>query len=258
MLLTALDVLGSLALIATLVAVIIYTKETAKLRKEAQKQNELALRPFIMPKAINPYSDTVLMLTNIGHSPAFNICIDTDEDAGYATSWTPTQSFLAPGENGRWDRFLINLDPDKKPKSKNIVFDIHYENIERDVFYTKVLLNFLNEEQEFIETGKVRRTATGGLMSSTIKKNLAKEYFRFLSFILLGFLTLPLLRAILPSAEYGISGVWKSLINFEFLFNTDKGPLPAWLLICFPYIAFLFIRSVLWAKKQLKPAKPPV
>ena len=101
MLITVLDALGSMALIATLIAVIIYTKETVKLRKEAQKQNELTLRPLIMPAPINPFHSYSLKLLNIGKSPAFNINIDTDEDPEDIHSWEPasSQNFLAAGDD---------------------------------------------------------------------------------------------------------------------------------------------------------------
>jgi hypothetical protein len=149
-----LSVIGTAAVVATLIAVIYYTSETHKLRKEAQKQNELTLRPLIMPVAINPFSEYVLKLINIGKSPAFNISIDSDEDLEDIHSWEPasSQNFLAPGEDGRWD--CSPMSPGEKTKNRDIVLDIQYDNVEGDVFYTKVRINFRHEEQEFLNTGR--------------------------------------------------------------------------------------------------------
>lgn len=151
-----LSIIESVVIIATLIVLMIYTKETARLRKEAQKQNEIMLRPLIMPSPINPFRSYSLKLKNIGKSPAFNIEIDTDENPEEIHSWTSSssQTFLAAGEESLWD--ASPLSQGDKTMDRDILLEIQYANIEGQVFFTKVRINFHHESQLFLETGKAR------------------------------------------------------------------------------------------------------
>jgi hypothetical protein len=111
-----------------------------------------------MTAPVNPFHSYSLRLINIGTSPAFNIGIDTDEECSEDfLSWMTVSShnFLAPGEEGLWDASALR--PNDKTKNKDILFEIQYSNIEGEVFFTKIKINFNREIQVFLETGKAKK-----------------------------------------------------------------------------------------------------
>lgn len=71
------DYVNVVALVLTLVVVAYYTYETYKLRREAQRQNELATTPMVMlSRKLDERGNRRLTLMNLGAGAAFNVHID--------------------------------------------------------------------------------------------------------------------------------------------------------------------------------------
>lgn len=68
------DVIQATVLIITILVLIKYTYETAKLRQETKKQTELGMRPFVIISYTEP--EDTFKLTNLGFGIALNTRID--------------------------------------------------------------------------------------------------------------------------------------------------------------------------------------
>jgi len=107
----------TIVLLVTACFVCWYTIETARLRREMVRQNQITLRPVVVPLFEKPGADHVFKLKNIGAAAAFNVRVEplrmegpdpiSQTNISWETRFDPV-SFLASGETAlvpfqRWD-----------------------------------------------------------------------------------------------------------------------------------------------------------
>jgi len=71
----------TLVLLATAIIIWRYTRETFLLRKEAVRQNDIALRPVVIPE-FSMLTEKRMRLWNIGHGAAIDIIVDAQANHG--------------------------------------------------------------------------------------------------------------------------------------------------------------------------------
>jgi predicted membrane-bound spermidine synthase len=76
------------------------------------------------------------------------------------------------------------------------------------------------------------------------KKLIVRELLIWYCFLLFGFLFLPAVISLLGGVS--ISQFYRSLATNE---------RAAWVISCSPYVIYLFVRSIVWAVKTLKPKR---
>lgn len=94
------------------------------------------------------------------------------------------------------------------------------------------------------------------------KKIIAKEWLFLISFLFFGLIILPMLSSLIltgtlndiglfydPLVELGSTSRWYD-DNGRFIYNPDF--FNRWLFVLSPYILFNFIRSIIWAIKQIR------
>ena len=169
--------ISTLALIATLIVLIIYTIFTYQLRKVTLKQTELRLTPWI----ILEYKIKSLRLKNIGHSPALNIRIDPIEvrDASNNTMFIikfQTHYILEPQEIAPLGCYLDFKDKELEfmkeaygnilnfpffPEELKVVdyppITVFYKNLENVPFITKIQVRLKEKRLAVLKTGKVKK-----------------------------------------------------------------------------------------------------
>ena len=136
-----LNVLQTLAVVATLIAVIKYTIETKKLREATVKQKDLMLRP-----CVTVYYDpgkAGFRVRNIGHSTALNIMAHPVKGISFSID----RSNLLPPDDSSILYAVESTSPDRIHPQYHISLRIAgedyellltYENLENDTFYSRV------------------------------------------------------------------------------------------------------------------------
>ncbi len=140
-----LDIIQTIALIATLGVLIKYTKETSGLRKAANDQNELSLRPCI---TIASEVRGVFEIKNIGRSAAFNIKVRI----GKIFPQPDPEEFdlLEPQESKRIT--FVSKNDDSSGFQNFAVVDIEYQNIENQKYISQLNLDLVNRSMTFTGT----------------------------------------------------------------------------------------------------------
>lgn len=153
--------ISSIALIATLIVIILYTIATFGLTKATVKQTELSLRPFVI---ISIFVDSAglsqrLIYKNIGHSPAIDVETEPfDAEAfilkfkKYGLIEIDKTKDLKPQGIGKTplDNGFVQAVPtpsftpkalDERDSNLELILNIHYKNIEKTSFLTKVKIS---------------------------------------------------------------------------------------------------------------------
>jgi len=161
---TILDIITTVFLLATLIALIKYTVETTKLRKETVKQTELSQRPFVM---IFDSRMTGIKYKNSGQGIALNIEIMPYEYEDYIVTFKK-ETVLSAKEKSTFTLYPIvtKTKTGKTVAPEAILFtpnelrrftsdivhnlEIHYENIEKTRYQTRVKIS--KKGIEFLDT----------------------------------------------------------------------------------------------------------
>lgn len=155
------DFISTVVIILTLIVLVFYTIATFGLRKTAIKQTELSVRPFIV---IDVFKDSAglsqrLVYKNIGHGPAIDIQTEPFDKETYFLKFN-SYGLIEIGETknlnprGEGKDTLSNgliqsvqtpgftpKDLDERDSSLDLVLTIHYKNIEKVAYKTKVKIN---------------------------------------------------------------------------------------------------------------------
>jgi hypothetical protein len=160
------DTISTIAIIFTLIVLIIYTRETYRLRKETAKQTELSLRPFVVIKVFNDR----LIYKNIGHSHALDVETEPFDaevfilkfEKWYLIEAGEANELNLRGEGkATFNKGLISAAPVPKftPKALaerdsdlELILNIHYKNLEKVAYFTKVKTG--RKGIEILSTGK--------------------------------------------------------------------------------------------------------
>lgn len=158
-------------LFLTLVAVIFYTYETNKLRKETFRQTELQLRPCITMRKSGEDKKAVAM--NIGHSPALNIEIEDINIKNQVISFQ-RRNLLKPDKDRMVKIIKKNIEnPKEERKIEKIINDfpffnkndlpeghyqltIKYKNIENKKYRSILKIHCDTRIIELLKTGKLK------------------------------------------------------------------------------------------------------
>jgi hypothetical protein len=167
------SMISALALVATLCVITPYTFETRRLRKATVKQTELSLRPFVVVSVLedNAGFSQRLVYKNIGHSPAIDVQTESFDAETFILNFEKyglieigEKKDLNPQAQGK-DTISEGLiravpTPSFTPKALNernsnlkLILNIHYNNIEKVPYQTKVKINKKGIEIE--STGKI-------------------------------------------------------------------------------------------------------
>lgn len=160
-------------LLCTLVKVIEYTKETAKLRKETVRQTELQLRPFVIlnhyDKILGHAKSNMFEYKNIGKGNAIDLQIIPLENEAMKMTFTRI-NVLEPNrthkigfhtdekDKGKYREFMVQIDPSKIPffskESFGEKYDlvVKYKNIRDEKYETIMSVNVVKKELEFISS----------------------------------------------------------------------------------------------------------
>ena len=165
---TILDIITTVFLLATLIALIIYTIATWSLRNEAIKQTELSQRPFVM---IFEAGNHRLKYKNSGQGIALNIRIKPFENGAYTFTFEK-ENLLSSNEVSKHDINPVakdNKTGEPYPPNTTIPFtpyelrsanftlvriiEIQYENIEQKCY--QILVKISKEGIEYIGINEV-------------------------------------------------------------------------------------------------------
>jgi len=151
------------------IIVLFYVVETHRLRKEADKQNRMAIHPLLMIF----FKGNHLQVKNIGNGIAFNPKIDNqkmpdDNEFNYWYQYKTNKPLFLPGEEGlitiQYVKFTKkkeqNIEPGKMQKpimgigtelydlsqhkyfhENNFPIMIHYKDIEKNLHYSEIIVN---------------------------------------------------------------------------------------------------------------------
>jgi len=176
-----LNIIETALLTATLTVLIIYTKETYKLRKATVEHNELVNRPCLtMIKSLNKFPK----LKNIGHGTAINISIQIIrigkvnyleiKNGIFYVKWDYVNKHLMPtedtdvghyfeSENKKLERILKNFGANafgfpffvKETGVREYDLEISYNDISNISYSSKVHFDCEKKKIELIESHKV-------------------------------------------------------------------------------------------------------
>jgi len=154
-----LNIIQTLTICATLGVLIWYTIETAGLRRAANKQNDISLRPCIIVDFLNRW------IRNIGHSPALDVQID---EISLENSYIRFAKYpiIEPGKNDLIDFIVVGKqDPPgsqyqyQKSLAKigpEFILIIRYKNIENIRYISKIQVLTNYEKANLIETSRAK------------------------------------------------------------------------------------------------------
>lgn len=166
----------TIALVATLIVIIFYTIFTNQLKKATVRQTELSLRPCITIYRAGGR----LFLENIGRSPALNIRIEPVEIFDFCKVSFPKVSLVKVDEKEdieqefniemidkesevirkimEGDQYLdFPFFPIEIAKREDYFITVHYENIIKETYYSKIKVNLIDKKHEFVETDKTKK-----------------------------------------------------------------------------------------------------
>src|SRR5262245_6295248 len=185
-------------LFLTAIVVVVYTRETYKLRREAQTQTELQLRPFVI---FEPAEERGFCVRNIGNAPAINAKvkdIKLSEMAKYTLSFPKAVPTLLKGERslmhghllvdgkieqdeftvGLWVGLLLPSSQERNTKPSELEGEfqpevtVEFQNVEGQRFFVKESL--LYGDIEIMNSGSITTPYSSKLWSAWQKLRVRK------------------------------------------------------------------------------------